>query len=222
NLLPTLWFRNTWSWGEDDRKPSLKAAGPGAIEASHHDLGRYVLSCDGAPELLFTENESNAQHLWGQPNPSPYVKDAFHTAVTTGNRAAVHPDRVGTKAAANYVLDVPAGGSQSMRLRLTGVPVRDAVKGCEQIVESRIQDADEFYQRITPHTLNDDERRVHRQALAGMLWGKQYSYFDLDKVLSEHHGNPLSDSARPGVRNTEWGHMLNAEVISMPDKWEYP
>ena len=114
------------------------------------------------------------------------MKDAFHTCVTTGNRAAVNPDRVGTKAAAHYVLDVPAGGSQSIRLRLTGVPVKDAFKGFEQIVDSRIQDADEFYQRITPHELNEDERRVHRQALAGMLWGKQFYYFDLEKWLSEH------------------------------------
>jgi len=222
HVLPTLWFRNTWSSGEDDRKPSLREAGPGVIEASHHELGQYTLSCDGTPELLFTENESNAQHLWGQPNASPYVKDAFHTSVTTGNRAAVNPDRVGTKAAANYVLDVPAGGSQTMRLRLTGVPVRDAFKGFEQTVESRIQDADEFYRRITPQALNEDERRVHRQALAGMLWGKQYYYFDLEKWLSEHRSHPLIEGAVPGVRNTEWFHMLNADVISMPDKWEYP
>ena len=222
NLLPTLWFRNTWSWGEDDRKPSLKAAGPGAIEASHHDLGRYVLSCDGAPELLFTENESNAQHLWGQPNASPYVKDAFHLYVTTGNRATVNPAQEGTKAAANYVLDVAGGGSQTVRLRLTGVPLKDAFSGFEQIVDSRIREADEFYQRITPKSLSEDERRVHRQALAGMLWGKQYYYFDLEKWLSEHRSHPLTDAARPGVRNAEWFHMLNAEVISMPDKWEYP
>ena len=222
HLLPTLWYRNTWSWGEDDRKPALREAGPGVIEASHHDLGKYTLYSDGTPELLFTENESNAQLLWGQPNASPYVKDAFHTCVTAGNRAVVNPDRVGTKAAAHHVLDVPAGGSQVVRLRLTGVPVKDAFKGFEHIVESRIAEADEFYKRITPPALNDDARRVHRQALAGMLWGKQYYYFDLEKWLDEHRSHPMMDSARPGVRNTEWFHMLNAEVISMPDKWEYP
>jgi hypothetical protein len=222
HLLPTLWFRNTWSWGEDGRKPSLREAGPGAIEASHHDLGKYVLYSDGTAELLFTENESNAQLLWGQPNASPYVKDAFHTCVTTGNRAVVNPERVGTKAAAHHVLDVPAGGSQIVRLRLTGVPVRNAFTGFEKIVESRIADADEFYTRITPPALSDDARRVHRQALAGMLWGKQYYYFDLEQWLTEHRSHPLMESARSGVRNTEWFHMLNAEVISMPDKWEYP
>ena len=108
HVLPTLWFRNTWSWGEDDRKPSLRQTGPGTIEASHHELGRYVLSCDGAPTLLFTENESNAQLLWSQPNASRYAKDAFHTCVTTGRPEAVNPDRVGTKSAAHYVLDVAA------------------------------------------------------------------------------------------------------------------
>jgi hypothetical protein len=222
HLLPTLWFRNTWSWGEDDRKPSLAAAGPGVIEASHHDLGRYELSCDGSPELLFTENESNAQNLWGQPNASPYVKDAFHTFVTTGNRAAINPAKVGTKAAAHYVLDVPGGGSQTVRLRLTGVPVKEPFSDFEKLVASRLGDADEFYRRIAPQSLNEDERRVHRQALAGMLWGKQFYYFDLEQWLSEHKSHPLAGSIRPGVRNTEWFHMLNADVISMPDKWEYP
>ena len=110
-VLPTLWFRNTWSWGEDDRKPSLHDAGPGAIRATHHDLGEYWLHCDGAPEMLFTENESNAQRLWDQPNASPYVKDAFHAYVISGQRDAVNPARTGTKAAAHYICDVPGGGS---------------------------------------------------------------------------------------------------------------
>ena len=117
-VLPTLWFRNTWSWGDDERKPSLREAGPGAIQATHHELGEYWLHCDGDPELLFTENESNAQRLWGQPNASPYVKDAFHAYVVSGAGEAVNPARVGTKAAAHYVLDVPGGGSQTVRLRL--------------------------------------------------------------------------------------------------------
>ena len=117
-VLPTLWFRNTWSWGEDDRKPSLREAGPGVIQATHHELGEYWLHCDGAPELLFTENESNAQRLWGQPNASPYVKDAFHAYVISGQGEAVNPAKTGTKAAAHYVLDVPGGGSETVRLRL--------------------------------------------------------------------------------------------------------
>ena len=221
-VLPTLWFRNTWSWGDDEAKPSLRAAGPGVIQASHADLGEYWLSCDGAPELLFTENESNAGLLWGQPNVSPYVKDAFHACVVSGQTGAVNPNRVGTKAAAHYVLDVPAGGSRTVRVRLSADRPGEPFEGFETTFDSRIADADEFYQRITPQSLSEDERRVHRQALAGMLWSKQFYYFDLERWLTEHKSHPLLESSRPSVRNTEWFHMLNADVISMPDKWEYP
>ncbi|MCX5905490.1 MAG: glucosidase, partial [Proteobacteria bacterium] len=171
-LLPTLWFRNTWSWGEDDRKPSLRDKGPGVIQASHHELGEYWLYCDGTAELLFTENESNAQRLWNQPSASPYVKDAFHAYIISGQGAAVNPARAGTKAAAHYVLEVPGNGSQTIRLRLTAAPTNDAFRNFEGTFKSRIADADEFYHRITPKALSEDERRVHRQALAGMLWSK--------------------------------------------------
>ncbi|PTR05185.1 hypothetical protein C8R32_12717 [Nitrosospira sp. Nsp5] len=221
-LLPTLWFRNTWSWGTDDQKLSLRMVAPGTIQASHHELGEYWLYCDGAPELLFTENESNAQRLWKQPNASPYVKDAFHAYIISGQDEAVNPAQVGTKAAAHYILDVPGGESKTVRLRLTNASMDDAFGGFEPIFDSLIADADEFYDRISPNSLNEDERRVHRQALAGMLWSKQYYYFDLEQWLSEHNSHPLLESVRHGVRNTEWFHMLNADVISMPDKWEYP
>ena len=127
-VLPTLWFRNTWSWGDDERKPSLRDAGSGVIEATHHELGEYWLHCDGAPELLFTENESNAQRLWGQPNASPYVKDAFHDYIISGQSKAVNPAKAGTKAAAHYVLDVPGGGSKTIRLRLAAARNKDAVQ----------------------------------------------------------------------------------------------
>ena len=144
-----------------------------------------------ARELLFTENESNAGRLWGQPNASPYVKDAFHEYIISGRGEAVNPAKAGTKAAAHYVLDVPGGGSQTVRLRLAATRVADAFGGFEDIFKSRIADADEFYDRITPASLNDDERRVHRQALAGMLWSKQFYYFDLDRWLQEHKSHPL-------------------------------
>jgi hypothetical protein len=221
-VLPTLWFRNTWSWGLDDRKPSLRQMGTGAIQATHHELGTYSLVCDGVPELLFTENESNAQDLWGQPNASPYVKDAFHRFVIGKRADVVNPDKVGTKAAARYVLDVPAGGSQTVRVRLGPAVPNEGFGDFDRVFRSRIADADEFYERITPGALNEDQRRVHRQALAGMLWGKQFYYFDLEQWLSEHRSHPLLEEARHGVRNTEWFHMLNADIISMPDKWEYP
>ena len=221
-VLPTLWFRNTWSWGDDERKPSLREVGPGAIQVTHQELGEYWLHCEGAPELLFTENESNAHRLWGQPNASAYVKDAFHQYIIAAQGGAVNPAKTGTKAAAHYVLDVPAGGSTTVRLRLAAARLNDAFGGFDGICTSRIADADAFYEQITPNVLNEDQRRVHRQALAGMLWSKQYYYFDLEQWLREHKSHPLLESVRHDVRNTEWFHMLNADVISMPDKWEYP
>lgn len=221
-LLPTLWFRNTWSWGENNEKPSLREAGAGVIKASHHEFGEYWFYCDGAAELLFTENESNSQRLFKQPNASPYVKDAFHSYIISGQGDAVNPAKEGTKAAAHYVLEIPGGGSRTICLRLASNQLDNAFKGFNDIFESRIRDADEFYQRITPQSLNEDERRVHRQALAGMLWSKQFYYFDLEKWLLEHKSHPLLDSSPQGMRNAEWFHMLNADVISMPDKWEYP
>ncbi len=222
-VLPTLWFRNTWSWGGNESKPSLREVRPGVIAASHHELGEYRLQCDGAPELLFTENETNAGRLWGQPNASPYVKDAFHACIVSGRSEAANPAKVGTKAAAHYQLNVPAGGSQSVRLRLTPGKSADAgFVGFEDIFDRRIADADEFYDRISPKSLTEDERRVHRQALAGMLWSKQFYFFDVDQWLKQHKSHPLKDAPGPRARNTEWFHMLNSDVISMPDKWEYP
>jgi hypothetical protein len=196
HLLPTLWFRNTWSWGDEGAKPVLREKG-GAIVASHPDLGEYTLSCGGAPELLFTENETNAQRLWGQPNPTPYVKDAFHRYVIGGERDAVNPAKTGTKAAARYVLEVPAGGVEFVQLRLAKGPASQKFGAAfEEALRQRLLDADEFYDRITPRALGEDERRVHRQALAGMLWTKQYYYFDLDRWLKEHQAHPLVGAKR--------------------------
>jgi hypothetical protein len=221
HLLPTLWFRNTWSLEAGEVKPVIRQAGRGAIQASHPQLGDYTLQCEGAAELLFTENESNVNHLWGQPNPSPFVKDAFHEYIVSGKRDLVNPAKMGTKAAAYYELDVPAGGSQVVRLRLRSKPTGDAFANFDQILAARLADADEFYERITPKNLTADERRVHRQALAGLLWSKQYYYFDLDKWLQEHNAHPLL-GGKSQSRNAEWFHMLNSDIISMPDKWEYP
>ena len=222
HLLPTLWFRNTWSWEKSGEKPSLKEAGPGRIQAAHPGLGAYTLACDGSSELLFTENESNAERLWGEPNPTPFVKDAFHRYVIGGEKEAVNPAKTGTKAAARYVLNVPAGGCAVVRLRLAAsLPGAPFGKDFDASFAARIADADEFYGRITPRSLSEDERRVHRQALAGMLWSKQFYFFDVDRWLDEHDAHPLLGS-RPAPRNAEWFHMFNGDVISMPDKWEYP
>jgi hypothetical protein len=220
-VLPTLWFRNTWSWGEGGERPVL-AARDGVIVATHPELGEYALTCEGDPELLFTENESNAERLWGQPSRTPYVKDAFHRYLIAGETAAVNPARTGTKAAAHYALDVPAGGSAAVRLRLArGAARTDVGRAFDETLDRRLFDADEFFDRIAPESFGEDERRVHRQALAGMLWTKQYYYFDLDRWLKEHDAHPLTGGRRR-TRNAEWFHMLNGDVISMPDKWEYP
>ena len=223
HLLPTLWFRNTWSWGEEgSTKPNVQWVSQGVLKATHPTLVDYTFQCEGNPELLFTENESNAGRLWSQSNRTPFVKDAFHEYVVGGNKEAVNPEKTGTKAAAHYVLQVPAGGCQVVRLRLSATPAADAFADFTQIFADRLADADEFYDRITPDSLSPDERRVHRQALAGMLWSKQYYFFDLDKWLIEHDAHPMTGIRRGNSRNAEWFHMLNRDIISMPDKWEYP
>ena len=206
-----------------ETKPVLREKG-GAIVASHPELGEYTLSCGGAPELLFTENETNAQRLWGQPNPTPYVKDAFHRYVIAGERGRGEPreDRDEGRGALR-----PRGAGGRLRGRPSSACARARPRepfgaAFEETLRQRLFDADEFYDRITPRSLGEDERRVHRQALAGMLWTKQYYYFDLDRWLKEHQAHPLLGGAGRGVRNAEWFHMLNGDVISMPDKWEYP
>ena len=221
-LLPTLWFRNTWSWDEGAAKPTLRKGPRGTIQAIHPQLGDRLLYCEGSPEFLFTENESNAERLWGRPNASSYVKDAFHNYVISGKQEAVNPSQTGTKAAAHYRVEVPAGGDKVVRLRLSAMPAENPFGTFDPLFDARLADAHEFYNRITPPSLSEDERRVHRQALAGMLWSKQYYYFDLDQWLDEHGGHPLLGTAQRSVRNAEWFHMLNRDIISMPDKWEYP
>ena len=228
HVLPTLWFRNTWEIKEDEEKPVVQQRDRGVIHAWHRRLGDYAFLCDPSAELLFTNNETNTQRLWGQANSTPYVKDAFHEYVIHKNGQAVIPEKTGTKAAAHYVLEVPAGGSEVIRLRLTKTDSRPFQvltdpSSFDRIMQTRIEEANEFYGRITAPTMNEDERRIFRQALSGMLWSKQYYYFDLDRWLEEHHAHPLlGGNGQRAMRNTDWFHMLNSDVISMPDKWEYP
>jgi hypothetical protein len=223
-VLPTLWYRNTWSSGDTIAgKPVLKAV-DGRVEATHPTLGDHVLVADGGPELLLTENESNSERLWGSPNTTPFVKDAFHRYVVDGDNAAVNPERVGTKAAAHYSLDVPAGGEAVVRLRLaasSAMPASPFGDEFDATIAARLAEADEFYGHIAPASLGDDERLVFRQALAGMLWDKQFYYFDVDQWLKEHDAHPLLSPQRK-IRNADWFHMFNGDIISMPDKWEYP
>ncbi|MBX5461522.1 MAG: glucosidase [Steroidobacteraceae bacterium] len=229
HVLPTLWFRKTWDGGQAAAKPQLSAAaGQGrtrAILATGSALGEHQLYCDDSAELLFTENETNTQRLYGMPNATPYVKDAFHEFLVGERRDAVNPSLVGTKAAAHYGMHIGPGESGVVRLRLRKgeVPTKEAVFGAafDKVFEDRVREADEFYRALTPPKATPDEARVIRQALAGMLWSKQLYLLDASRWLQEHHANPLRGEPRI-VRNREWYHMVNDHVISMPDKWEYP
>jgi hypothetical protein len=225
HVLPTLWFRNSWSWWPDEPKPSLRRKpdeSAVAIEAADAALGDFVLRCEANPSLLFTENDTNNARLFGTPNATPYVKDAFHNYVVAGERDAVNPNEIGTKAAALYRLNVGGRETATVRLQLTNAALGDPFgSGFAETIQARRREADEFYRAITPLHLNEDAANVMRQALAGMLWSKQYFFYDLDKWLEEHRADPLL--AETGqVRNREWFHMISGHVISMPDKWEYP
>jgi hypothetical protein len=229
-LLPTLWYRNTWSWEDGAVRPMLKAAreagGAAIVSASHPELGERELHCEGNPQLLFTENETNNQRLFGTANASPYVKDAFHEYLVKQRREAVNPAATGSKAAACYALAVEAGETVTVRLRLLGAGPRrtPGVFGTvfDELFKVREREADEFYGAITPAGVGAEGARVIRQALAGMLWSKQHFSFDAGRWLTEHGAHPLADSGNRQVRNRDWYHMLNDQVISMPDKWEYP
>jgi hypothetical protein len=230
-LLPTLWFRNTWSWQGGGVKPTLKSArdrgGAVIVTASHPELDDHEWHCEGTPQLLFTDNESNNKRLFGTENATPYVKDAFHEYLIGRRHDAVNPAGTGTKAAALYQLDVAAGETATVRLRLSDTGPRAAAgmfgSVFDELIAVRAREADEFYRAITPASLDEDEARVMRQALAGMLWSKQHFTFDASRWLSEHGAHPLeAGGGTRKIRNQDWYHMLNDHVISMPDKWEYP
>ncbi len=235
HLLPTLWFRNTWNWGRDVRRPSLlenrilrnNGLFTHAIKAQHHSLGDYELYCEGADELLFTHNETNVLRLYGAPNETPYVKDAFHEYIVYGNRAAVNPDDTGTKAAAHYIRTIGPGSAATLRLRLTqisepGQPLGMPFVDFDAIFAQRQKEADEYYAALQPPGLNEDLCRVQRQALAGMLWSKQFYHYDVAEWIEGDPGQPSPPPERKRGRNREWIHLNTYDVISMPDKWEYP
>lgn len=237
HVLPTLWFRNRWSWQGDAERPSLQqaAALPAASVARAVDakLGERYLYCENGAPLLFTENETNTQRVFGVPNRTPFVKDSIDSYVVHGQEGAVNPEKKGTKVAAHYRLTVGAGQSRVVRLRLSdaapaaigrtdGKAAGPFGSSFEEMFRARRKEADEFYAAVIPKTLNADAANVMRQAVAGMLWSKQFYYYDVDKWLEERGSDPFKATRKQAPRNDQWHHMYNGDVISMPDKWEYP
>jgi hypothetical protein len=235
HVLPTLWFRNDWStWIAEANRSATKPiltqinAAPGvtSLTASHAVLGDFLFSCEGDVPLLFTENETNEVRLFQtEKNESPFTKDGINDYVSLGTKNTINPDNKGTKASAHYHLTIGAGGTSVIRLRLTRKTAENKTKlfgdNFDKVFEDRLREADEFYQTVTPASVNKDQANVIRQAIAGMLWSKQFFFFDGDSWLDEHNSNPLH-AGYHNARNSEWYHMFNQDIISMPDKWEYP
>ena len=229
DLLPSVWFRNTWSWKPNRPRPSAIAAerpgGRSAIELQENYLGRRYLQVEAGAELLFTENETNAERLFRSPSPSPYVKDAFHRYLIAGEAAAVHPARRGTKAAARYRLEIPAGATVRRRLRLGDEPwLTDDPFGedFDRTLELRRSEADAFYEAVIAEDLSAEQKSVARQAFAGMIWSKQFYKYDVRRWLDGDPLQPKPPESRKKGRNRDWRHIFNADVLSMPDTWEFP
>jgi hypothetical protein len=236
HVLPTLWFRNGWSWEPDTEKPTLEgiAGVPGCsiVKAAEANLGPRHLYCEGDVSLLFTENETNSERIFGVGNRTPYVKDGINEYIVHGRKDAVNPENRGTKVAAHYSLTIKPGECETIRLRLSDVApgaltrIKDQATpfgiGFDDVFEQRHKEADQFYDEIIPRSMNADQANVMRQAIAGMLWSKQFYHYDVDKWLEERGSDPFKATRKQAPRNEHWHHMYNGDVISMPDKWEYP
>ena len=229
-VLPSIWFRNTWSWNSDAGKPNLRCGlrhdnSVLTIEASHDELGDYELLCEGAVDLLFTENATDTQRLWAVPNTVPHVKDAFHEYIVAGNKSAVEPTRMGTKAAALYRLEMAAAGKERIRLRLRKLTENRAtvdLSSFDDTIILRRREADEFYNEIAPQCLGAEHKAIQRQAFSGLLWNKQFYYYIVEEWLDGDPGQPRPPELRRFGRNSDWRHLYNERVMSMPDNWEYP
>lgn len=221
-IVPQIWFRNTWSWGHDNYKPILKPDNQNTISIDHKKLGHYNLYCDGNPELLFTGNETNIHRLYGIKNVAAYLKDGINDYIVNSRKEAVNPDNIGTKAAAVYKTDIPGGKSQAVLLRLSAIPLKKPFTNFNRIFAERMIEANDFYSDLQAGNTNEDSRNIQRQALAGMLWSKQFYYFNISQWLKGDPAQPAPPKERLNGRNKEWLHLNNADIISMPDKWEYP
>jgi hypothetical protein len=219
HLLPTVWFRNTWSWLEGVAKPELRAISATDIELDEPQYGRRWLLCEGSPDLLFTENETNSERLYGEPNSSPFVKDSIHDYVVGGLSGSVNPRQTGTKASVHYRVPLAPGEARTIRLRLTD---KQAAVDFDGTFLGRKNEADEFYSEVIPNDLSGDAKNVMRQAFGGLLWSKQFYHYVVKDWLSGDPACPPPPRERLAGRNSQWTHLYNADVISMPDKWEYP
>jgi hypothetical protein len=255
HLLPSLWFRNTWSWGKDDRRPTLrKTVAPEncrCVEVQHWQYGKRWLLCAGQPQLLFTENETNYERVFAGKSPSPFVKDAFHEYLIQKNQSAINPQQTGTKMAAYYPLTLGSGDSTTLKLRLTNIDPQSSINndskkvaansspapgdhsdevpaatdfgvGFDQLFDLRQKEADDFYSSRVPKDISEDARNVMRQALSGMMWSKQFYHYDVLTWLTGDPGQPPPPEERWNGRNKDWTQLYNDDIISMPDKWEYP
>jgi hypothetical protein len=229
HVLPTLWFRNTWTWWPGSNRPALRkivtTENWKIVAAYHAELGDRYFYCDEKASLLFTENETNNERISHTPNVTPYVKDAFNNYLIGQQSLAINPAETGTKAAAYQLLSIGPGETQIIKFRLSDITPEKLCDpfgpAFDETFDQRLAEADEFYQSITPPSTSEDEARIIRQGYAGMLWTKQYYYFEADKWLEEH-GAALFTPIKRRARNQEWFHMINDHIISMPDKWEYP
>jgi hypothetical protein len=234
DVLPTLWFRNTWVWGRTSEgygdKPRITQRDAHTLVAEQVTLGRYTFSAGPGPKgqkptFLFTDNESNRERLWNAPNPTPFVKDAFNEYIVHGRTSAVNPSREGTKAAAHYHVEIPAGEEVALTLRLTSeaeAPQQAFGSAFDKLFGQRIQEADEFYAGRLESGLDDEQRQIARQAYAGLLWSKQFYHYVVEEWLNGDPDEPQPPPERKNGRNCDWIHLYNRDVISMPDKWEYP
>lgn len=233
DILPTFWFRNTWSWGEERTKPLIRGLSKGKnsmavaqykFPEDSENVSEYHIYFDSEVPLLFTENETNTDRLWDQPNATPYVKDGINSYVVNNEKQLVNPALIGTKMSAHYKMRIPAGGSKTVKLRFASTECDAPMKDFDEIMEKRLREADEFYNTLVPEGLAKDKSRmpIFRAALGGVMWSKQFFYYDVDQWLREHNHFPMSGPGGKQMRNSAWFHMYNEDIISMPDKWEYP
>ncbi|MEP6866072.1 MAG: glucosidase, partial [Deltaproteobacteria bacterium] len=221
-VIPQAWFRNTWSWGRWPERPSMHAEGDETIALVHPSLGAFQLHCDHPDRLAFCDNDTNHRRLYGGGDVAGYFKDGLHELVVGGVESAVNPARSGTKVGAIWRRSIAAGAEVEFRLRLSPAGGADPMRDFDAVFARRKREADAFYDAVHGGVIEEDKRRVQRQALAGMLWSKQFYYFDVPQWLEGDPGQPEPPVERRGGRNHEWLHLNNADVISMPDKWEYP